>query len=103
MNNPNNSWAKCPYLSDDWREVHDRHGWSVPQVLAEWRKRRLAALKAGYTARIIRQNCLDNPFISDLALRVIMNDRELHRRNIESRNKYGRFTSIGKRQLRRAA
>lgn len=103
MRKPYNSWAKCHYLSAEWQEVRDRHEWNGAMVIAKWRERRSAALEAGFDHRTIKKDRLDNPFVSELALRVIMSDRELRKKNTQSRNKYGRFTSVGTRQLRRAA
>lgn len=54
----------CPYLKPEWDEVRARN---LPphdiDILKVWRERRAAALRLGISAKIIRQQRLDNPFL----------------------------------------
>src|ERR1700744_2153675 len=93
----------CRYLSDIWREVRDRHGMNNSHVVKAWRARFAEMEALGYSRKEIAKNRLDNPFISDMALRIMRFDMAVKRANNLAGRKLGRFYSIGNRATRKAA
>jgi hypothetical protein len=94
---------KCPYLTPAWQPIAERMGLSAAQVIRIWRNRYDDAAKQGFRKRTIRRNQLDNPYMTELARKVIINDIRLASQHVLEGRKLGRYTSIGKRQNRRAA